>query len=226
MRKKIIGLLGVFIPLACYAHAGFYDRYLDMMDVLYAVLKTIFVLQLVLFLLIRFNWLKTTKKLRIKLLLCAKRLCNNWLINLLAAWALSSFVLASYIYVFSMSFFWFAIVPFALFALLYIVVVFREKMRIRWLSGLKAIYLYLIATMGQIIVFIVYILFYLIMWYGPVTDFSNYLHRLYRHTHYMGHDYVFMFAKDICYLSLYMAIPYLLLVATRIFRNLIRIIKR
>ena len=43
MKNKVIGFLTVFIavPLACYAHAGFYDRFLEMMDVLYDILKTI-----------------------------------------------------------------------------------------------------------------------------------------------------------------------------------------
>ena len=54
--RKVLGLFVVLsvIPLACYALAGMYDRYLEMMDVLYAVLKTIFVSQVVAFLLIKF----------------------------------------------------------------------------------------------------------------------------------------------------------------------------
>ena len=115
MKKNVIGLNALFFPVVCYALAGFFERYREMMDVLYVVLKTIFVSQLVVFLLIRFNWLNTSKKIRMKLLLFAKRLCKNWYINLLAAWALSSFVLMSYIYVFSMGLFIYAIVPFFLF---------------------------------------------------------------------------------------------------------------
>ena len=54
--RKVLGLFVVLsvIPLACYALAGMYDRYLEMMDVLFAVLKTIFVSQVVVFLLIKF----------------------------------------------------------------------------------------------------------------------------------------------------------------------------
>ena len=50
MRKKIeIGMLlvSMFIPLACYAHAGMYDRYLDKMVCVKAVQNTIFVSQIV-----------------------------------------------------------------------------------------------------------------------------------------------------------------------------------
>ena len=54
--RKVLGLFVVLsvIPLACYALAGMYDRYLEMMDVLFAVLKTLFVSQVVVFLLIKF----------------------------------------------------------------------------------------------------------------------------------------------------------------------------
>ena len=45
--RKVLGLFVVLsvIPLACYALAGMYDRYHEMMDGLFAVLKTIFVPQ-------------------------------------------------------------------------------------------------------------------------------------------------------------------------------------
>jgi hypothetical protein len=41
--QKIIVVLTILIaiPLASYALAGFFERYLEMMDVLYSVLKTI-----------------------------------------------------------------------------------------------------------------------------------------------------------------------------------------
>jgi hypothetical protein len=72
MKKIIVVLTVLFaIPLAGYAHAGFFDRHLEMMDVLYAVLKTILVSQILVFLFVRFSRFKITKKLRIRLLLYA-----------------------------------------------------------------------------------------------------------------------------------------------------------
>ena len=100
--QKIIVVLTILIaiPLASYALAGFFERYLEMMDVLYSVLKTIFVSQILVFLFVRFCRFKIAKEIRIRLLLLSKRLCKNWWINIFAAWALSSFVLTSYWYVF------------------------------------------------------------------------------------------------------------------------------
>lgn len=216
--EKSIGLVAfsMIVPLICYAYAGMYDRYIEMMYALCAVLITIFVSQLVVFLLIRFNWLNTSKKIRMRLLLFAKRLCKNWYINLLAAWALSSFVLMSYIYVFSMGLFIYAIVPFFLFWVLYLVVVFRKKMRVRWLSGLRALYFYLIASIGQILVFIVLFLANIIMLYGPINTFTNYLWDIYCYRVPLGNDGGYILAKGIWDLSLFMAIPYLLLISCNI----------
>lgn len=156
--KKIIGSMTflIAITLACYAHAGFFDRHLELVDVLYAVLKTIFVSQVVVFLLIKFCRFKIAKRIRMRLLLLSKRLCKNWWINIIAAWLLSSFVLTSYWYVFSEGLFILAIMPLLLFWMLYSVVVFRKILRVRWLSGLKAIYFYLIASIGQIIGLLIY----------------------------------------------------------------------
>lgn len=220
MKKIVIVLLAVLIPVTCYAHAGFFDRYLDMMNVLYADLKAIFVSQLVVFLLIRFNWLKISKKIRMRILLFAKRLCKYWYINLLAAWALSLFVLTSYVYVFSMSLFLFAIVPLALFVFLYMVVLFRKKMRERWLSGLKALYFYLIASIGQLLVFIVLLLANVIMLYGPYNTFNDFW--------WVNYSYrvpLYILAKGMWDLSLFMAIPYLLLISYNVIKNKIIIIR-
>ena len=78
MKKIIVAFAILFaIPLASYALAGFFERYLEMMDVLYSVLKTIFVSQILVFLFVRFCRFKITKRIRIRLLLLSKRFCKN-----------------------------------------------------------------------------------------------------------------------------------------------------
>ena len=78
-----------------------------------------------------------------------------------------SFVLTSYWYVFIEGLFILEIFPLFIFWLLYMIVVFREKQRRRWLSGLKPIYFYLVASIGQLIVFAALFLTNMIMLYGP-----------------------------------------------------------
>ena len=172
MKKKVIKIFawaaGVF-AVVCHAHSGMYDRYVEAMDVLYAIVKTIFAAQLIVYLLIVFKWGKLSKRIRIKLLFFSKRLCKNQWVNLFAVWALSSFVLTSYIEVFCSAFWFMLIIPLFLFWCLYLIVVLRKETRIKLLSGVKAIYLYLIASIGQGLVFVL-LLSTEIMWYIPANE--------------------------------------------------------
>ena len=156
----------------------------------------------------------------------AKRLCKNWCINLLAAWSLSSFVLTPYIFVFCMGAFILAIIPFFILGVLYLVVVFRKKMRARLLSGLRALYFYLIASIGQIIVFIVLLLANIIMFYGPNNSFTNYIWDIYCYRVPLGNDGGYIIARSMLELSICLAIPYILIVAIKSFKIVKRQIKR
>ena len=220
MNKKSICLLTTLLSITalCYAHAGSFDRYLEMMDVLYAVLKTIFVSQILVFLFIRFSKFKIAKRIRMRLLLLSKRLCKNWWINIFAAWALSSFVLTSYWYVFSEGLFILAIMPLLLFWMLYSVVVFRKKLRKRWLSGQKAIYFYLIVSIGQIIGLLIYFLPIIISWYIPEWHYRPNKFLLFGPP-FIGVGYIL--ANGMLLLSALLAIPYLLLATYRILKFLI-----
>ena len=220
MKKIHIGiwtfLLG--IATACHAHAGMYDRYVEMMDVLYAIIKTIFAVQLVAYLVIVVKWGESSKRIRMKLLYFAKRLCKNQWVNLFVAWALSSFVLTSYWYVFCSAFWLMGIIPLVLFWCLYLIVVLRKEARIKLLSGVKAIYLYLIASIGQGVVFVL-LLSTEILWYIPVNeyteplmDFLCYTYRIYSFRPPFDENGIYFIAKEgMWQLTILLAIPYLLL---------------
>ena len=225
MKNKVIGFLTVFIavPLACYAHAGFYDRFLEMMDVLYDVLKTIFVSQIMIFLLIRFSWFKITRRIRMKLLLLSKRLSKNWWINMIAAWGLSSFVLTSYWYVFCEGLFILGIIPLFIFWILYMIIVFKKKLRVRLLSGLKAINFYQIASIGQIFGLGVYYFAYLFKWYSPYPyyEYTGFLWDFLGYKIYIWEDGGYILLKGMLELSICMAIPYFVLVFMKALKYLL-----
>lgn len=223
MKKIIVVLTVLFaIPLAGYAHAGFFDRYLELMDVLNAVLKTIFVTQLFVYLLIVVKWGNLSKRIRMKLLFLAKGLCKNQWINLFAAWLLSSFVLTPYVDVFCVSLWILGIIPLFLFGVIYWIIVFKKKQRKRWLSGLKPIYFYLVASIGQLIVFAALFLTNMIMLYGPYNKITNYLWDVYCYRVPFGDDGGYLIAKGMLELSICLAIPYLVLVSYKAFKLLIR----
>lgn len=218
--KKIIGLLIIIfiIPIVCHAHAGMYDRYLDMVACVKGVLNTIFVSQILVYLIIRFNCLKSSKRIRMRLLLLAKRLCKNWWINLLAAWALSSFVLTSYLDVFCLEAFIGGIIIFFLFGCFYLFAVLRKKMRRRLLSGMKAIYFYLIASIGQIIGFGIYYFAYTLKWYGPYNKYTDLLWDLLGYKLYRCDDGGYILLKGMMDLAFCLAVPYFVLVIIKAVR--------
>lgn len=220
MKKVHIGLFIALLGIAavCYAHAGMYDRYVDMMEVLYAIIKTIFAAQLVAYLVIVVKWSKWSLRIRMKLLFLAKRLCKNQWINIFAAWALSSFVLTSYWYVFCSAFWLMGIIPLVLFWCLYLIVVLRKEARIKLLSGVKAIYLYLITSIGQGVVFVL-LLSTEILWYIPVNEYTEplmeflcYTYRIYSFRPPFDENGIYFIAKEgMWQLTILLAIPYLLL---------------
>ena len=97
------------------------------------------------------------------------------------------------------------------------IVVFREKQRRRWLSGLKPIYFYIIANIGQIIGF--FIFFLPTLGYIPDNYYSRKMYCLF------GFPYIeagSQLAEGMLLLSALLAIPYLLLVSCKAFKLLIR----
>lgn len=219
MKKYIIGIISVLsiIPLACYAVAGFYGRYREMVDVLDAILRIIFVSQIAVFLLMR---LKRYKRIRLRILLWTRRLrINRWL-NLFVAWVLSSFVLTSYWCIICYSLWILAIIPLFLFGVIYLVIVLRKKLRVRCLSGLKAIYFYLIASIGQIIGFCIYYVAYILKWYSPYDEYTGLLWDFLGYKTYIGQEGDNVLLKGMFDLTICMAIPYLLLITFTITRML------
>lgn len=227
MKKIILGVIMVMtmITLASHAHAGMYDRYLDMMACVKAVLNTILVSQIVIFFLIKFNWLKSSKHIRMRLLLLAKKSCKTWFVNILAAWALSSFVLTSYLDVFCLEAFIVGIIIFFLFWCFYLFVVLRKKMRRKLLSGIKAIYFYLIASIGQIIGFSVYYFAYLLKWYSPYYEYTGFLWDFLGYKTYIGDEGGYILLKGMLEMAICMAIPYLALAVMKAVKFVIHRIK-
>ena len=213
MKRSIILTSVLFsIPLVCYAFAGMFDRYLELMDVLNAVLKTIFVTQLFVYLLIVVKWGKLSKRIRMKLLFLAKGLCKNQWINLFAAWLLSSFVLTPYVDVFCVSLWILGIIPLFLFGVIYWIIVFKKKQRKRWLSGLKAIYFYIITSIGQIMGFSIYYIAYILKWYVPSNEYCGIMWDFLGYKSYIGNEGGYILLEGMLELAICMALPYLVLV--------------
>ena len=194
------------ISLVSHFNGTLMGRYLEMVDVIDAILRIIFVSQISAFLLMR---LKCSMRIRLRILLWARRLRKRRWLNLFMAWALSSFVLTSYWYVICFRFWILAIIPYFLFSVIYLVIVFKEKLRERWLSGLKAIYFYLIASIGQIIGLCIYYVAYILKWYSPYYEYTGFMWDFLGYKTYIGKEGDSVLLNGMFELAICMAIPYL-----------------
>lgn len=208
-----IGIVAVLlgVPLMCYAHAGMFDRYLERMVSLNAVLLTIFVSQVVCFLLITNKRIRASRHIRMRLLLLAKALRSGWRIKLLATWGLSSFVLSPYIAV-ACDWLWIlGILLFLMFWAVYTGIVMMGRTRKRWLSGIRPLYIYLIASIGQVVGFIVYCTVYEKEWFRSITYYTDKEYELTDTKLFPTFDGIYEMAYNIVIIAVFFAVPYVLL---------------
>ncbi len=216
--KIIISIVLLIFPLTCLAYAGMYDRFLDTVDWVDSLFRIILIFQILIFLLVTTKWIKFTKHIRRKILLVSGRFTKNRWINLIAAWILSSFVLSIYISVFCIRLFIAALPFYTLFWIIYIVAVLWKGMRKRCLSGIRAIYYYIVLSIGQILGFTVYYLGLIIEWYSPWPDSSVLFNKILGFNYNPWFDAGYYLISGMFYMALLFAIPYLLLIIIYVIR--------
>jgi len=221
MVRKFLVILFLFsCSLMCLAHAGMFDDYLRRMVSVDAVVLTIAVAQIVCYLLIRSNWFKAIKRVRKSLLLFAKKLHRNGWLRLLAAWGLSSFALSPYI-VIACNWLWIlGILLFLVFWLFYLFLVLYGKTRRAILTGIKPLYLLLVASIGEIIGGIVYCTIYEMEWFRSITYYTDEEYALSDFKLFPTIDGVWDLWNEMKIIFFFFAIPYVLLIAIRVFKEL------
>ncbi len=209
----------LFFPSICMATAGFYESFLEMVDRIDSLFRIILICQIIIFLFVTSKRIKFTKHIRMKLLLAASRLTKKRWINIIAAWILSSFVLSVYVNVFCVRL-WLAALPFyALFWIIYLVLVLWGNKRIKCLSGNRALYYYLVLSIGQILGFAVYYLGLIIEWYSPWPVYNIIYNKIFVVTHYYSwFDAGYYLLSGIFYMTILFAIPWLLLLIISVIR--------
>lgn len=226
MKKTfiIIAVLAI-VSLACYAHAGMYDRLLEITESMWSVLKIIMISQIVVSLLL-FNRLKWGRPIRKRLLLIVKMLSKKWWVNLIAAWLLSSFVVTSYLTYYVVQLWILSFMLLVPFFALYLIIVLWKMMRKRLLAGMKAMYFYLIASIGQIIGFAIHNVSVL-EWYSMLPEYQNSHFCMFRYQWYLGiSDGVHILIEGMLVLSVCLGVPYLLLMMVAILKMMVSKIRR
>ena len=166
MKRESILFLLLFAGLSsgAYAHAGMADRMLNTMVSVGTIVLVISITQLLCILILRRSKRERIIKLKWKLLMLAKKLCGGWWRNTISGWVLSTFVLSTYLVSLFCCLSFFGFIPFFAFWIYYWFVILNEKKRIRWMTRLRAIHTYIILSIGQIAICIVFLLVFLLVY--------------------------------------------------------------
>lgn len=206
MKRESILFLLLFAGLCsgAYAHAGMADRMLNTMVYVGTIVLVIFIMQLLNILILRRSQRKQIIRLKWKLLMLAKKLCAGWWRNAISGWVLSTFVLSTYLASLFCCLSFLGFIPFVAFWIYYWFIILNEKRRIRWMTGLRAIHTYIILSVGQIAVCIVFLPVYWMPWFQVLFDMDGF----------------FCLADGAIFCAFFLAIPFMVLMLGRMVKRL------
>jgi hypothetical protein len=224
-RAWILILLFSFSQL-CFAHAGMADRFIERIVSIDAIILTIVVTQIISFLLLGRNWYEPAKHLRLRLLLFVKKLCSKWWLNLLTAWALSSFVISPYV-VIACDWLWLlGLLLFLLFWLFYFVVVLLGYTRKLFLTGIRPLYVFLVASIGEVVAEIAYCCIYKMEWFRSITYYTDEEYAMSDFKVYPTFEGLLYLGGDMLLVFFCFAVPYVLLIVILVIKRQIKLIKK
>lgn len=206
MKRESMIFLLLFAGLSseAYAYAGMADRMLNMMVSVGTIVFVIFITQLLSILTLRRSKRKQIIRLKWKLLMLAKKLCAGWWRNTISGWGLSTFVLSTYLASLFCCLSFLGIIPFFTFWIYYWFMILNNNRRIRWMTRLRAIHTYIILSIGQIAVCIVFLLVYWVPWFQVLSDMDGF----------------FCLADGAILCAFFLAIPFMILMLGRIVKCL------
>ena len=194
-----------------YAHSGMYDRFLSRMVSVDAVVFTIFVMQVICFLLLRYCNITLIVILRRMLLYLTKMLSHNRWTSLLSGWILSSIVILPYWVVVSNWLFFLGLMLYVIFWLWYCFMVLSKEKREIWMTGYRALYYYVIAAISQLIGIVTYSVSYSTNWFRSIPYYYDEEYSMLGWVLYPNITGLKYLAEDAAILSLPLTLPISLL---------------
>lgn len=158
--KKLL-MLFCFVLSCCTmanAHSGMSDRYLDMKICVDALVMVIAVIQVSIYLFLRYSKSKVSCWYKRLIIRIAKKVYKKSYLKWFASWALSSLVFTPYVIGLSMEFFFFAFIPLAVFLIYYSYLVLNTEKRKKHLTGIKGLSLLLSVSFQQALGYLIYAL--------------------------------------------------------------------
>lgn len=197
------------------AHAGMYDRYLEMKVSVEALVLVIGITQVILYLFLRFSKSRVVCRYKECIIHITRRLHKKIWLRWCLAWGLSSFVCTPYLYGGSIELFFFAFIPLLIFLLYYCSWVWNGEKRNKHLTGVRGLSILLSVAGQQVLGYLFYALicetstFHQLMYYTDeeysMSDFKLY----------PGIDGFYYMAEGFACIAFITIIPYILLFLVR-----------
>ena len=144
MRKiTLLSILSIIFALPLFAHAGMYDRFLNIMVSYRAMFAVVLFTHLSCVLCAKYIKVSFFYKLRVKIMRLVKFLRRNEIAKYSSSWLLCSFVYGAYLILISgQIFFWLLGIPFIIFFFVIFIWILRKKWREKYLWGTRVLFCY------------------------------------------------------------------------------------
>ena len=218
--KKLLMLFG-FVLSCCTmanAHAGMYDRYLDMkisIDALVMVIVQVFI-----YLFLRYSKSKVSCWYKGLIIRIAKKVYKKSYLKWFASWALSSLVFTPYVIGLSMEFFFFAFIPLAVFLIYYSYWVLNTKKRKKHLTGIKGLSLLLSVSFQQALGYLIYVLICETSTFHRFVYYTDEEYEMFDFKIYPGIEGFYYIIEGFVVISIITAMPFIVLFIMRTIRYL------
>lgn len=215
MRRLSLFFFSIFFCNVVMAHAGMYDRYLDMKISVEALVLVIAVCQLSAYLFLRYSKSQLACHYKKVILHIAKTVYRNLWLRWGMAWAISSFVCTPYVYGFSIELFFFAFIPMLIFLIYYCNWVWNKEKRRKRLTGIRPLSILLSVAFQQFLGYIVYALICETTWFHSLVFYTDEEYEMLDVKLYPGIEGFDYMAQGLLGIAFITAIPYVLLFIIR-----------
>ena len=219
--KKIILLfiLSILFTLPSYAHAGMYDRFLDIMVSFRAMFFVVLFTHISCILCVKYFKAAFFSKLQIRIIRLINYIQRNKITMYFSSWLFSSFVYGIYLILISgQIFFWGFGIPFILFFILIIIWTIRKKWREKYLFGTKALFCYIQSSVFILVGIILYSVLSQLDLFKRLFSYTDEEYQLANFYLYPEWDSIYLLASNLIECYLFFIIPYLPLIIYLIIR--------
>lgn len=216
MKKLVLLFFVISYCSIAVAHAGMFDRYLEMKVNVEALVLVIGISQAILYLFLKFSKSRIARWYKRYTIHIAKMLHKRTWLRWCLAWILSSFVCTPYLYVLSIELFFFAFIPLLIFLFYYCSWVWNAEKRKKHLTGVRGLSIFLTVAGQQVLGYLFYALICETSTFHQMVYYTDEEYSMFDFKLYPGIDGFYYMAEGFACIAIITIIPYILLFLVRV----------